>query len=708
MTELDSLVKEFTFPKKNIENLLNLYLDGNTVPFIARYRKEQTGAMDEIQIRAVLERYEYLENLNKRREEIIKNIEEKGKLTDELKKSILKAETLTELEDIYAPYKSKKKTKADIAREAGVEPVAEYIKNNTDISNLEEFAKAYINEKAADIDTVLSMARDILTEEIGHNINIKNRLREIYNKDAVISTCQTEDFKERTPYEAYYEFEEKISTLPPHRILAIFRGERENILKVKLIIDEETCINTCLALLYTEGYKHNKIIEKCAARAYKTMLSSSIELEIRGELRQNAEERAIHVFGDNLKSLLMTPPVKGRSVLGLDPAYRTGCKYAAVDETGKLLTYGVIYPTPPQEDYEGSKKKVVEIIKKFNINAISIGNGTASRETEEFVAKVLSETSLAVEYTIVNEAGASVYSASEVAAKEFPDLDVTIRGAISIARRVIDPLAELVKIEPRSIGVGMYQHDVNKKKLENTLGAVVEDVVNNVGVNLNTASPSLLQYVSGLNYNIAEKIVKYREDNGVFSNRNQLLKVSGLGDATFKQCAGFLKIYGGDEPLDSMFIHPETYDAVHLLLNKLNLTIDKVSMIRLAVKGNSINKLSEETGLGTYTFNDIIENLEKPDRDVRDSVDPVIFKKSVVNLDDLKPSMVISGKVTNIVDFGAFVDIGLKNDGLVHISELSENFVKHPSEVVKVGQKVQVMVVDIDKERGRISLSMRI
>lgn len=708
MTELDSLVKEFTFSKKHIENLLSLYLDGNTVPFIARYRKEQTGAMDEIQIRAVLERYEYLENLNKRREEILKNIDEKGKLTDDLKKSILKAQTLTELEDIYAPYKSKKKTKADIAREAGVEPVAEYIKSNTNIANLEDFAKDYTNENTKDIDTVLSMARDIITEDIGHNINIKNRLREIYNKTAVISTIQAEDFEERTPYEAYYEFEEKVSTLPPHRILAIFRGERENILKVKLIIDEESCINTCLAMLYEEGYKHNKVIEKCASRAFKTMLSSSIELEIRGELRQNAEERAIHVFGDNLKSLLMTPPVKGRSMLGLDPAYRTGCKYAAVDETGKLLTYGVIYPTPPQNDYEGSKKKVIEIINKFKINAISIGNGTASRETEEFVAKVLSETSLSVEYTIVNEAGASVYSASEVAAKEFPDLDVTIRGAISIARRVIDPLAELVKIEPRSIGVGMYQHDVNKKKLENTLQAVVEDVVNNVGVNLNTASPSLLQYVSGLNYNIAEKIVKYREDNGIFSNRNQLLKITGLGDATFKQCAGFLKIYGGDEPLDSMFIHPETYDAVHMLLNKLNLTIDKLSMIRLAVKGNSINKLSEETGLGTYTFNDIIENLEKPDRDIRDSVDPVIFKKSVMNLDDLKPSMIITGKVTNIVDFGAFVDIGLKNDGLVHISELSENFIKHPSEVVKVGQKVQVMVVDIDKERGRISLSMRI
>lgn len=708
MSEIDILVKEFNFPRKSVENLLSLYLDGNTVPFIARYRKELTGAMDEIQIRAVLERYEYLENLNKRKDEIIKNIEEKGKLTDELKLSILKAETLTELEDIYAPYKSKKKTKADIAREAGIEPVAEYIKNNEDLDNLEDFAKPYINDKAQDIETVLSMARDILTEEIGHNISIKNKLREMYNKDGVISSCQSEDFKERTPYEAYYEFEEKISTLPPHRALALFRGERENILKVKINMNEEECINAVLAGLYSENWKKNKVVEKCAARAFKTMLSSSIELEIRGDIRQNSEERAIHVFGDNLKSLLLTPPVKNKSVLGLDPAYRTGCKYAAVDETGKLLTYGVIYPTPPQSDYESSKKTVIEIIKKYNINAISIGNGTASRETEEFVAKVLSETSLNVEYTIVNEAGASVYSASKVAAKEFPDLDVTIRGAISIARRVIDPLAELVKIEPQSIGVGMYQHDVNKKKLETALQAVVEDVVNQVGVNLNTASPSLLQYIAGLNYSIAEKIVKFREDNGVFVNRNQLLKVAGIGESIFKQCAGFLKIYGGTEPLDSMFIHPETYDSVHKLLDKLNLSTNSISMIKLSLKGANTKKLSDEIGLGQYTFNDIIENLEKPDRDIRDSVDPVIFKKSVVNLDDLKPGMVINGKVTNIVDFGAFVDVGLKNDGLVHISELSANFIKHPGEVVKVGQKVQVMVVDIDKDRGRISLSMRL
>ncbi len=708
MVDIESLIKEFTFPKRNIENLISLYMDGNTVPFIARYRKEQTGAMDEIQIRAVLERYEYLENLNKRKDEIIKNIEEKGKLTDELKLAILKAVTLTEVEDLYAPYKSKKKTKADIAREAGIEPVAEYIKNHTDLITLEDFAKDYVNDKAEDIDTVLSMAKDIIIEDIGHNINIKNRLRELYNKNAVISSTASEDFQERTPYEAYYEFEEKISTLPPHRVLAIFRGERENILKVKINIDEEICINTVLAIIYEDGYKHNTIIEKCANRAFKTMLSSSIELEIRSELRQNAEERAIHVFSDNLKSLLMTPPVKGRSVLGLDPAYRTGCKYAAVDETGKLLTYGVIYPTPPQSDYEGSKKQVINIIKQFNINAISIGNGTASRETEEFVAKVLNESQLNVEYTIVNEAGASVYSASKIAAKEFPNLDVTIRGAISIARRVIDPLAELVKIEPRSIGVGMYQHDVNKKKLENTLQAVVEDVVNSVGVNLNTASPSLLQYVSGLNYSVAEKIVKYRENNGIFNNRNQLLNITGIGESIFKQCAGFLKIYGGDEVLDSMFIHPETYDAVHTLLNRFKVTVKEVGLIRKIAKTNNLNKLAEETGLGIYTFNDIIENLEKPDRDIRDNVDPVIFKKSIINVDDLKPSMVIAGKVTNIVDFGAFVDIGLKNDGLVHISELSESYIKHPSEVVKVGQKVQVMVIDIDKERGRISLSMRI
>ncbi len=705
---IERLTNEFPFPKKAVENLISLHLEGNTVPFIARYRKEMTGAMDEIQIRAVLERYEYLENLDKRKSEVLKNIEEKGKLTEDLKKAVFSASTLTEVEDIYAPYKSKKKTKADIAREAGIEPLAFYIKTSPDLPGLAEEAGKYVGGPVPDSDTAVAMARDILTEELGHDIDIKKRIRELYAEACVLTSEKASDSKERTPYEAYYEFSEKISSVPPHRVLAIFRGEREKILKVRLEIDEETCINAVEAMALSKGWAKNDITGKCASRAFKSMLSSSIELEIRGELKTEGENRAISVFADNLKSLLMTPPVKGRSVLGLDPAYRTGCKYAAVDDTGKLLTYGVIYPTPPQSDYEGSRQTVLDIINRYEINAISIGNGTASRETEEFVAKVISETGVQVEYTIVNEAGASVYSASEIAAREFPELDLTIRGAISIARRVIDPLAELVKIEPRSIGVGMYQHDVNKKKLETTLQAVVEDVVNSVGVNLNTASPSLLQYVAGLNSSIAEKIVKFREEAGKFENREQLLKVSGLGESIYRQCAGFLKIYEGKEPLDSMFIHPENYEAVHSLLKKLNLSADKASLIRLASKNANINKIAEDLGIGKYTFEDIVENLEKPDRDIRDTVDPIIFRKGAVSFDDLKPGMMLDGKITNVVDFGAFVDVGLKNDGLIHISELSEGFVKNPKDVVKVGQKVHVMVVAIDKERGRISLSMRV
>lgn len=705
---IERLINEFPFLPKNIENLINLHKDGNTVPFIARYRKEQTGALNEIQIREILERYEYLQNLDERKSEVLKNIMEKGKLTEDLRKAIVSASTLTEVEDIYAPYKSKKKTKADIAREAGIEPLALYIKTSQDLSGLDAEAAKYIGELIPDLETAISMARDILTEELGHDIDIKKRIRELYSEKGILTALKASDSNERTPYEAYYDFSEKISSLPPHRVLAIFRGEREKALKVRIEIDEEVCINAVMSLALSKNWAQNDINEKCVNRAFKSMLSSSVELEIRGELKAEGEKRAISVFSDNLKSLLMTPPVKGRSVLGLDPAYRTGCKYAAVDDTGKLLSYGVIYPTPPQSDYEGSRQTILDVIRKYKINAISIGNGTASRETEEFVAKVISETGVQVEYTIVNEAGASVYSASEIAAKEFPDLDLTIRGAISIARRVIDPLSELVKIEPRSIGVGMYQHDVNKRKLETTLQAVVEDVVNNVGVNLNTASPSLLQYVAGLNYSIAEKIVKFREDAGKFENREQLLRVSGLGETIYKQCAGFLKIYESNEPLDSMFIHPENYKAVHDLLKKLNLSADKASLIKLAAKNVNINKIAEDLGIGRYTFEDIIANLEKPDRDVRDSVDPVLFKKGTINIDDLTPGMMLDGKVTNVVDFGAFVDVGLKNDGLIHVSELSEGFIKNPRDVVKVGQKVHVMVVAIDKERSRISLSMRV
>ncbi len=705
---VDRLSNEFNISKKAVENLLKLYADGNTVAFIARYRKEQTNAMNEIQIRNIIEKYEYLENLDKRKLEVIKNIEEKGKLTESLKKEILDATTITKIEDLYTPYKSKKKTKADIAREAGLEPLSIFIKNNQDITTINKEAEKYLSKDITDYQEAISMALNILTDEIGHNIEIKNRLREIYSNTGIITSSNSDNIQVRTPYESYYEFSEKVSSIPPHRILALFRGEREKILKVNISINEDECINAITNILKNIDWCINSLIEKCINRAFKSMLSTSIELEIRSELKSNGEDRAINVFSDNLKSLLMTPPVKNKSVLGLDPAFKTGCKYAAVSETGKLLDYGVIYPTPPQNDYKNSKKIILDVIKKYNINAISIGNGTASRETEEFVAKVISENNIDIEYTIVNEAGASIYSASEVAAKEFPNIDVTIRGAISIARRVIDPLAELVKIEPRSIGVGMYQHDINKKKLETTLQAVVEDVVNNVGVNLNTASSSLLQYVSGLNMSIAEKIVKFRDEKGNFKNREQLLNVAGLGETIYKQCAGFLKIYDGIEPLDSMFIHPENYKTVYSLLNKLNIEIDKTLLIKLAIKNMKIDKLLDELHIGKYTFYDILENLEKPDRDIRDSVDPVIFKKGTINIEDINPGMILSGKITNIVDFGAFVDVGLKNDGLIHISELSEEYIKNPKDIVKVGQKVNVMVVHIDIERNRISLSMRI
>ncbi len=705
---INTLVSEFKLSQKHVENVINMHLDGNTVPFIARYRKEETGAMDEVVLRSLLERYEYLVNLDKRKGEVLTAIDEKGKLTDELKKGILDAKTLAEVESLYAPYKSKKKTKADIAIEAGIEPLAIYIKEHSDLSKLEDEAKTFISEQVADTATAITMARDILTENIGHHVNVKNRIREIYKATAQLSSQKAVDNNERTPYESYYEFSESVATLPPHRALAILRGEREKVLKVKLVVDEDQCINAITNIILSEGWADNDVVKKCITRAFKSMISSSIELEIYADLKSIGEERAINVFSDNLKGLLLTPPIKKRSILGLDPAFRTGCKYAAVDDTGKLLTYGVIHPTMPQNDYEGSKKKVLEIIEKHNINAIAIGNGTASRETEEFVSKVISESKINIEYTIVNEAGASVYSASDVAIKEFPDLDVTIRGAISIARRVIDPLSELVKIEPRSIGVGMYQHDINKKKLENSLQGVVEDVVNNIGVDLNTASASLLQYVAGLNYQVADKIVKFREKNGKFQNRKELLKVVGLGDVIYKQCAGFLKIYEGNEPLDRMFIHPETYEAVYALLDKLSITPEKASLIRLAIKGNNAVKYSNELGIGEYTFEDIVENLEKPDRDIRDKLDPVIFKKGAININDIEAGMMLDGKVTNVVDFGAFVDIGLKNDGLIHVSELSEKFVKHPREIVAVGQKVTVMVVAIDKERGRLSLSMRV
>ncbi|WP_273266568.1 Tex-like N-terminal domain-containing protein [Flexistipes sinusarabici] len=703
---MQELFKKFSSKKENhIKNLINLHEQGNTVPFIARYRKEQTGGMDENEIREIIEEYQYLLNLKARKDEVLKRIEEKGKLTDKLKDSIRKAATLKEVDDLYAPYKSKRKTKADIARDQGLQPLAEFVKYSDDDNAVYAEGEKYSEMNGiSSANEALKMACDIISEEVGHDLEVKNRLREIYSIQGVLTSSLKE--KKTGHYEDYYDFKSFIKDLPEHRILAIFRGESQKELKIKISADEEALYSSIASILLKNGVELNTFVIKSIRSAMKRMLEPSIELEIRNELKEKAEKQAIKVFAENLKNLLLTPPVKNRRILGIDPAFRTGCKFAAVDERGILLDYGVIYPTEPQSDYVNSKNTLLEVIKKHNVNIVTIGNGTGSRQTEEFVDKVIQEENLDITYTIISEAGASVYSASSEAAMEFPDLDVTIRGAVSIARRVLDPLAEFVKIDPKSIGVGMYQHDVNQKLLQKTLDEVVEDVVNNVGVDLNTASPSLLKYVAGLNRNIADKIYKMRQEKNKFSSRKDLLKVAGIGEDIFRQCAGFLKIYDGEEPLDKMFIHPENYDFVYSLLSRLNVNVKNANMLSLALKNKNISEIKNKFDVGELTFQDIIENLQKPDLDIRDNVDPLVFKKGILKIEDLKPGMQLTGKISNVVDFGAFVDIGLKNDGLVHISEMAERFIKHPSEVVSVGQTVSAKVIDVDKQRGRISLSL--
>ncbi|MCA1927721.1 MAG: helix-hairpin-helix domain-containing protein, partial [Calditerrivibrio sp.] len=569
-----------------------------TVPFIARYRKEMTGGMTETEIREILERKEYMENLEKRKSSIIESIKEKGKLTDELEKKIISTTNLKDLEDIYAPYRSKKKTKADIARENGLQPMADFIKNTDDSNEIERYAQNFINENIKSLDEAIEGAMEIIIFEIGHDIEIKNRVRELIRENGKINTEKRKDVTSRTNFEDYYDFSQEITKIPPHRVLAIFRGESEKILKVKLYIDEDILINAIKGKISSKNIILNRYVESAIKYALKRIILLSLELEFRQELFFSAEEKAIKIFSENLRALLMTPPVKNARILGIDPAFRTGCKYAAIDETGRLLEYGVIYPTEPQKDYENSKRILIDLIKKHKINGIAIGNGTASRETEEFISKIISEEKLQIGYTIVSEAGASVYSASENAIKEFPELDVTIRGAISIARRVLDPLSELIKIDPKSIGVGMYQHDVNQKKLSHKLDEVVVDVVNNVGVDINTASFNLLKYVSGLNENIAEKIIEYRNKKGLFNSREELKKISGIGEVTFNQAAGFLKIYDGDEPLDRMFIHPEQYDNVYKLLNYLELSIENANMIRFKLKGEKIDDICKKFNIG--------------------------------------------------------------------------------------------------------------
>ena len=703
-------VKEF-----QVQNTIKLIDDGNTIPFIARYRKEATGGLSDEVLRNLNDRLTYLRNLNKRKEEISKSIEEQGKMTDELKIQIENAITLSEVEDIYRPYKQKKRTRASIAKEKGLEPLATIIYLQTDKRPVLEIAKEFINEEKGvnNEEEALTGAKDIIAENISDVAEYRKRIKQMCYREGLIKTKATND-EEKSSYEMYYDFSEKINRIPSHRILAINRGEKEEFLKVKLEKPEDTIINYIENDIIKGNTEFTDILKETINDSFKRLIEPSIDREIRSDLTEKAEEQAIKVFGKNAKQLLLGSPIKGQTVLGFDPAYRTGCKIAVIDETGKVLDTATIYPTAPQNDVENSKKTLLDLIKKDNINIIAIGNGTASRESEQFVSDVIKEASKDVNYAIVSEAGASVYSASKLATEEYPDINVSIRGAISIARRLQDPLAELVKIDPKSIGVGQYQHDVNQKRLSESLSGVVEDSVNSVGVDVNTATPSLLTYVSGLNNSISKNIVKYRDENGKFKNRKELLKVAKLGKSAYEQCAGFIRIYDGDNPLEVTAVHPESYEIAENLLKEIGCKKqdlrDKEGLKTIKEKLANINikETSKKLNTSEITLKDIIEELSKPGRDPREDMPKQILRSDVLKFEDLKEGMVLNGTVRNVIDFGAFVDIGVKHDGLVHISEMSNNYVKNPAEIVSVGDIVKVKVIGIDNEKQKVKLSMKV
>lgn len=706
------LSSELSISTKQIQNVIALLEDGNTVPFIARYRKEQTGALDEVEIRNISERWQYIQNLEKRKEEVIRLIEEQGKLTESLRNEILAAEKLQQVEDLYRPYRQKRRTKATIAKERGLEPLAKWIYSLPLAGSIEEEAEKYINEEK-EINTVedaLSGAKDIIAEWISDDPNFRQWIREQTLKEGmVVSMCKDEEKDEKKVFEMYYQYEEPIKKIVPHRVLALNRGEKEGILRVAIEPPTEQIVAYLKKKIISDQRTiAADILIETLEDAYRRLIQPSIEREIRKELTEKAEDQAIRVFSENLRKLLLQPPLKGTIVLGIDPAYRTGCKLAAVDETGKVLYIDVIYPHPPKNEIEKSKQKLIDIIQRFQIEVIAIGNGTASRETEQFVADVIKELKEDIYYLIVNEAGASVYSASDLAREEFPDLEVEERSAVSIARRLQDPLAELVKIDPKSIGVGQYQHDVSQKKLHESLTFVVETVVNQVGVNVNTASPSLLQYVSGLSKTVAHNIVKRREEIGKFVNRNDLKSIPRLGEKTYEQCIGFLRILDGDDPLDRTSIHPESYEDARKLLSSLSLTVDDIGteLLKEKIRSLNIQETSKALHIGEYTLKDICDALMRPERDPRDEVPKPLLKKDVLQLEDLKEGMELQGTVRNVVDFGVFVDIGVKQDGLVHISKLSKQYVKHPLDVVSVGDIVTVWVEKVDVDKGRVALTM--
>jgi uncharacterized protein len=710
MDIFQQLQKEFNLKTFQVENTVKLIDEGNTIPFISRYRKEATGSLDDVVLRKFFDRLNYLRNLEDKKAQIIKLIDEQGKLTEELKQKIEKSELLTELEDIYRPFRPKRKTRATIAESKGLKPLSELILKQILEKPIEELAEGFVNPKLEvnSIEDAISGAKDIIAEEISDNADYRKFIRENTFSKGIISV-KAKNVDEKSVYEMYYEYSEAINKIPGHRILAINRGESEKVLQVKIDAPVEFIQDWIFKNIILENSKTSEILKDTVIDSYKRLISPSIEREIRNSLTEKAENGAIEVFSKNLKQLLLQPPIKNKTVLGWDPAFRTGCKLAVVDETGKVLDKTVVYPTEPHNKIAETKKQVKELIIKYDIDVVAIGNGTASRESEHIVSEILKEVVNDVYYVIVNEAGASVYSASELGSDEFPEYDVGIRSAISIARRLQDPLAELVKIDPKSIGVGQYQHDMNQKKLSESLGAVVESSVNSVGVDLNTASVSLLNYVSGINIGIAKNIVAYRTENGKFESRKELLKVSKLGKKAFEQCAGFLRIPEGKNLFDNTGVHPESYKIAENLLNELNISIKdiKEKKIDKIFEKVDIEKLAEELDCGIPTLEDIIKELEKPGRDPREDLPKPVLRSDVLELEDLKEGMILKGTVRNIVDFGAFIDIGVHHDGLAHISEIADRFIKHPLDVISVGDIVDVMVMDIDFDKKRVSLSIK-
>ena len=719
------IADELQVKPSQVEATIKLIDEGNTIPFIARYRKEVTGGLSDETLRTLGDRLNYLRNLEQRKEEVIKSIDEQGKLTDEILKQVAISKTLAEVEDVYRPYKQKKKTRATVAKAKGLEPLAKIIIEQKETRDINEIAKDFINidslsdEDKKNKDKVVANeqdaicgALDIIAENVSDNAKYRKEIKRIcYREGLIVTKAAIED--EKSNYEMYYDYSEALKFIPSHRILAINRGEKEEFIKVKLEKPEEKI------LLYIEKdvikgeTQFSNMLRNTILDSFKRLIEPSIDREIRSDLTQKAEEKAIKVFGQNAKQLLLGAPIKGKTVMGFDPAYRTGCKIAVIDETGKVLDYTTVYPTEPQNDVVGAKKELLKLIDKYKINMIAIGNGTASRESEMFVSDMIKEASCDVHYVIVSEAGASVYSASKLATEEYPDINVSIRGAISIARRLQDPLAELVKIDPKAIGVGQYQHDVNQKNLAESLTGVVEDSVNKVGVDVNTATPSLLSYVSGINNTIAKNIVKYRDENGKLKNRKELLKVPKLGKVAFEQCAGFLRIIDGDNPLEITAVHPESYEQTEKLLKQIGfdkkdlVNKEKLTDLRSKLKAIDIKKTAKELEIGEMTLQDIINELIKPGRDPREDMPKPILRSDVLKFEDLKEGMVLTGTVRNVIDFGAFVDIGVKYDGLVHISEMSDKFIKNPSDIVSVGDIVKVKVIKIDKERKKVGLSMK-